>query len=65
MLLPHAAAPGVCRDPDDDYFLGCAAAGGADYLVTADEDLLVVRQYRDVAIVDTRTFLALLSTEPG
>jgi putative PIN family toxin of toxin-antitoxin system len=63
--LPHEPAPGVCRDPDDDYLLGCAAAGGADYLVTGDDDLLAVRQYRDVAIVDARTFLAVLSAEHG
>jgi putative PIN family toxin of toxin-antitoxin system len=60
-LLPAEAAPGVCRDPDDDYLLGCAAAGGADYVVTGDDDLLVVGRYRDVAIVNAREFLALLS----
>jgi putative PIN family toxin of toxin-antitoxin system len=63
-LLPHEPAPRVCRDPVDDYLLGCAAAGGADYLVTGDDDLLALRQYRDVAIVDARTFLAVLSAEP-
>lgn len=62
-VLPHGPAPGVCRDPDDDYLLGCAAAGGADYLVTGDDDLLTVRRYRDVAIVDARTFLTVLSME--
>jgi predicted nucleic acid-binding protein len=51
----------VCRDPDDDYLLGCAAARGADYVVTGDDDLLVVGRYRDVAIVNAREFLALLS----
>jgi hypothetical protein len=65
ILLPHEPAPGVCRDPDDDYLLGCAAAGGADYLVTGDDDLLAVRQYRGVAIVDARTFLTVLSAEQG
>ncbi len=63
LLLPHGQAPGVCRDPDDDYLLGCAAAGGADYLVTGDDDLLTVRQFRDVVIVDARAFLAVLSAE--
>jgi putative PIN family toxin of toxin-antitoxin system len=61
LLLPHERAPGVCRDPDDDYSLGCAAAGSADYLVTGDDDLLAVGRYRDVLIVDARTFLAVLS----
>jgi putative PIN family toxin of toxin-antitoxin system len=65
ILLPHAPRPRVCRDPDDDRLLGCAAAGGADYRVTGDDDLLTLRQYRDVAIVDARTFLAVLSAELG
>lgn len=60
ILLPSEPAPGVCRDPDDDYLLGCAAAGGMEHVVTGDDDLLSVGQYREVAIVDARYFLALL-----
>jgi putative PIN family toxin of toxin-antitoxin system len=60
-LLPHRPAPGVCRDPDDDYLLGCAVAGAADYLVTGDEDLLAVGRYRGLAIVTARELLAILS----
>lgn len=62
--LPHEPGPGICRDPDDDDLLACAATGGADYLVTGDDDLLVLGQYRDVAIVDARTFLAVLANVP-
>ena len=58
--LPSAARPGVCRDPDDDILLGCAAAGGADYLVTGDEDLLSVRTFKDVTVVSARIFLSVL-----
>jgi putative PIN family toxin of toxin-antitoxin system len=61
ILLPVGPAPGVCRDPDDDYLLGSAAAGGMEYLVTGDHDLLSVGQYREVAIVDARHFLAVLA----
>lgn len=61
LLLPHQRRPGVCRDPDDDYVLGCAVAGGVDYLVTGDADLLSVGQYRGVSIVDGRQFLSVLS----
>lgn len=61
ILLPDEAAPGVCRDPDDDYLLGCAAGGGADYLVTGDADLLAVGRYRDITIVAARAFLAILA----
>jgi len=62
LLLAEAPAPGVCRDPDDDALLGCAAAGGADYLVTGDDDLMSVRRYGGVAVVSAREFLAVLST---
>ena len=61
LLLSEERPPGVCRDPDDDYLLGCAAAGGVNYLVTGDEDLLAIGRYRDVAIVNARTFLTVLS----
>jgi len=61
VLLPHMTAPGVCRDPDDDYLLGCAAAGRADYLVTGDEDLLSIGRYRDVTILSARDFLAIIA----
>jgi putative PIN family toxin of toxin-antitoxin system len=58
--LASAARPNVCRDPDDDFLLGCAAAGGADYLVTGDEDLLTIRTFRGVAVVSARIFLSML-----
>jgi len=61
VLLPHMTAPGVCRDPDDDYLLGGSAAGRADYLVTGDEDLLSIGRYRDVAILSARDFLAIIA----
>ena len=52
--------PAVSRDPKDDKFLATAALAGADYLVSEDEDLLVLREYRGVRIVDAATFLDLL-----
>ena len=60
ILAPDEQRPGVCRDPDDDYLLGCAAGAQADYLVSGDADLLVIRHYRGVTIVEARHFLSLL-----
>jgi putative PIN family toxin of toxin-antitoxin system len=59
--LPEAHGPGVCRDPDDDRLLGCAAAGDANYLVTGDGALLAVGRHRGVTILTAREFLALLA----
>jgi hypothetical protein len=61
VLLPDERPPGVCRDPDDDHLLGCAVAGGVEYLVTGDADLLGLGQFRGTSIMDARTFLGHLS----
>ncbi len=48
------------RDPNDDMILSCALAGSASLLVSSDQDLLTVREYRGVRIVTPRQFLLLL-----
>lgn len=55
---------GVCRDPKDDKFLACAVEGKAHYLVSSDHDLLDMRHYRDVAIVNPGQFLLALELYP-
>jgi putative PIN family toxin of toxin-antitoxin system len=66
-LLPYAEvmevtvdASGVCRDPHDDKFLSLAASGRADYLITGDQDLLVLRSYKKVRILTVSEFAGLL-----
>jgi putative PIN family toxin of toxin-antitoxin system len=51
---------GACRDAKDDKFLACAVEGKAHYLVTGDRDLLDMRCYRDMAIVNPGQFLLAL-----
>lgn len=49
--------PAVTRDPKDDYLLGYALVGEADYLVTGDKDLLVLQgQLPGLAIVTPAAF---------
>lgn len=52
---------GVSRDPDDDAILEAAVAGGVDYLVTGDQDLLVLQAIGAARIVTPREFLNTLS----
>ena len=47
----------ACRDPKDDKFLDAAVYGGADYLVSGDEDLLVLHPFRGVPILTPAAFL--------
>jgi putative PIN family toxin of toxin-antitoxin system len=47
----------LCRDPRDDRFLELAAVGAADYLVTGNEDLLVLGRFRTTRILTPAEFL--------
>ncbi len=47
----------VCRDPKDDKLLELAVNGNADFLLTGDQDLLVLNPFRRVEIIIPREFL--------
>ena len=49
--------PIVTSDPDDDLFVLCAIACGADYTVTADHHLLSLFSYQGIRIVQVDKFL--------
>jgi uncharacterized protein len=50
----------ACRDPDDDKLLETAIIGNAEYLVTGDQDLLVLNPFQSVEIVTLAQFLAVV-----
>jgi putative PIN family toxin of toxin-antitoxin system len=50
----------VCRDPADDGILALAQQFLADYIITGDEDLLVLQEYASVPIVSPRRFWEIL-----
>jgi putative PIN family toxin of toxin-antitoxin system len=49
-----------CRDPNDAMFVECAMSAGARYLVSGDEDLLVLGNVGETAVVTPAQFLACL-----
>lgn len=55
---------GACRDPKDDKFLACSVEGQAHYLVSSDRDLLDMRRYQGIAIVNPGEFLLALELYP-
>jgi uncharacterized protein len=59
-LKVNPIAP-VCRDPDDDKILACARDAHADYIVTGDVDLLVLRRYDAIPILAPRDFESLFT----
>jgi putative PIN family toxin of toxin-antitoxin system len=51
----------VTRDPKDDHVIACALASKADYIVTYDNDLLVLNEYNGIKIVKPEEFLVVMS----
>lgn len=47
----------VCRDPDDDKFLGCARAGRARAIVSGDDDLRSLGEWEGIPILSPREFV--------
>jgi putative PIN family toxin of toxin-antitoxin system len=60
MLNPTSIAPAVCRDPDDIKALNLALASKADYIVTGDKDLLVLKKIEGIPILSPRSFSDIL-----
>lgn len=46
----------LCRDEKDNFLLALAKDGHADFLVTGDEDLLVIRQFETTKILSYSDF---------
>ena len=47
----------VCRDPKDNMLIEAALAGQAEYTVTGDDDLLVLKRFEGAHMVGPRAFL--------
>ena len=59
-LVDLLGFPPVSRDPNDDKFLATARAGNAAFVISADKDLLDLRKYEGIRIVNVAAFLRIL-----
>ena len=49
----------LCRDPKDNMILELALSGQANYIITGDQDLLVLNPFRGIQILTPAEFLEL------
>ncbi len=49
-----------CRDEKDNFILEAAVSGKVDFIITEDNDLLVLNPYRDLRIVCVKDFYQFL-----
>jgi putative PIN family toxin of toxin-antitoxin system len=57
--------PTTTRDASDDRYLECAIEGNAAFLVSGDQDLLVLEQFEGIEIVSPRAFVSVLDKAAG
>jgi len=50
----------ICRDPKDNFLLDLAVDSQADYLVTGDNDLLVLQKVENTKIISIQELLTFL-----
>jgi len=49
----------VVRDANDDMIISCALTAKADFIVTRDKDLLVLKEYKNIQIKTPEEFLSI------
>jgi len=52
----------VCRDKDDDKIIECAVLANADYIITGDDDLLTIKEFRGTKIITANEYINILKT---
>jgi putative PIN family toxin of toxin-antitoxin system len=58
LAVPTETLKVIKEDPDDDRILECAAAAKSDYIVSEDNDLLRMGNFRGTKIVTMQGFVA-------
>jgi len=51
----------ICRDKKDNFLLALSEEGKADFLITGDEDLLVLKKHKKTKIIRMSDFLRIKS----
>jgi putative PIN family toxin of toxin-antitoxin system len=50
----------ISRDSDDNKILQCAIDGNCDFIITGDDDLLVLEEYNNIKIIKPKDYLDLI-----
>jgi uncharacterized protein len=60
LCYPTGKIINICRDSKDHIILECALESKANYIITGDDDLLSLKKYKGIKIIDSGSFLKLL-----
>lgn len=57
LFIESVAPVSACRDPKDDKFLALAVTGQAEFILSGDQDLLLLHPFRGIDIFNPRQYL--------
>jgi len=57
LVVPGTTKVNICRDPMDNMVLSCAIEAESEFVVSGDEDLLVLKEYKGIPIKTPRDFI--------
>ncbi len=60
LVVPEQQIVGICRDSKDHILLECAVKAKADYIISGDKDLLVLKEFLGTKIIFPEEYLALI-----
>ena len=63
VVNPRGSLNVISEDASDDYILETAILGGADMIVTGDNHLLRLGEYKGIRIIQARELLWMLDNE--
>jgi uncharacterized protein len=61
LVCPIETLDVIKEDPDDNRVLECAVTAGARFIVSGDNDLLRLGQFRNIRIVKVAEFMKLIT----
>jgi putative PIN family toxin of toxin-antitoxin system len=50
----------ISRDRDDNKILQCGLEGDVDFIITGDEDLLILKNYRNIKIINSKDYVNIV-----
>ena len=63
IIIPDSKFQEVQEDPDDDKFLECAVSAGADFIISGDDHLLKIKEFRGIKILNPAEFVNLMNSK--
>ena len=57
LVFPNVEIDIIKNDPPDNRILECAVSGKADFIISGDRDLLNLKEYESIIILNARDFL--------